>query len=326
MKLLVTGGAGFIGSHFIRHWLAGHPADSIVNLDALTYAGHESTLRDVADDPRYSLVVGSICDAPLVARLMADTDLVVHFAAETHVDRSIADGLSFVRSNVEGTAVLLEAAKNAARPPRFHHVSTDEVFGSLSAGDQKFTEATPYDPRSPYSASKAAADHLVRAYFHTHGLPVTVSNCSNNYGAYQLPDKLIPLFITRLLDGQPAPLYGQGQNIRDWLFVIDHVKGIEAIIERGRLGATYCLGGDCELTNKEIAGRICAGLAADPALIELVADRPGHDFRYAIDYGLAERELGWRPEMEFAAGLSETIDWYRANRWWWEPLRKPAQL
>lgn len=326
MKLLVTGGAGFIGSHFIRHWLANHPADEIINLDALTYAGHRETLTDIAADPRYSFVSGDITDAPLVSRLMAGIDLVVHFAAETHVDRSIKDGLAFVRSNVEGTAVLLEAARLAEHPPRFHHVSTDEVFGSLRTGEPAFDETTPYDPRSPYSASKAASDHLVRAYFHTHGLPITISNCSNNYGAYQLPEKLIPLFITRLIDGQSVPLYGSGENIRDWLFVIDHVKGIEAVIERGRIGATYCLGGGNELTNREIADAIVGQLKADPALVQLAPDRPGHDFRYAINYALAEKELGWRPEMDFAAGLSQTIDWYRANRWWWEPLVKHSAV
>ncbi len=320
MKLLVTGGAGFIGSHFIRYWLSSHQGDSVVNLDALTYAGHSETVADLANNSRYSFVAGDITDRALVARLMSDIDLVVHFAAETHVDRSIKDGLGFVRSNVEGTAVLLEAAKSSSRPVRFHHVSTDEVFGSLALGQPKFSETTPYDPRSPYSASKAASDHLARAYFHTHGLHVTISNCSNNYGPFQLPEKLIPLFITRLLDGKTAPLYGSGEQIRDWLFVSDHVKGIEAVIERGRAGATYCLGGGNELSNREIADRIVAGLEADPALIAAAPDRPGHDFRYAIDFSLAEKELGWRPEADFASGLATTIDWYRANRWWWEPL------
>ncbi len=326
MKLLVTGGAGFIGSHFIRHWLAGHANDEIVNLDALTYAGHRETIADLEKEPRYSFVNGDIADEKLVGDLVKDVDIIAHFAAETHVDRSIKDSRRFMRTNVEGTAVLLEAARNSPRQPHFHHVSTDEVFGSLEPNDPPFNETTPYDPRSPYSASKAASDHLVRAYFHTYGLPVTISNCSNNYGACQLPEKLIPLFITSLLDGKPVPLYGSGENIRDWLYVIDHVKGIEAIIERGRAGATYCLGGNTELTNRQIADAIVVALDADPALVQKAADRPGHDFRYAIDFGLAEKELGWRPEMDFAAGLSLTIDWYRANRQWWEPLLPETRL
>ncbi len=322
MKLLVTGGAGFIGSHFIRYWLRTHPDDTVTNLDALTYAGHKETVADLEADPRYRFIEGSITDATLVTEAMKEIDLVVHFAAETHVDRSISDSLSFVRANIEGTAVLLEAAKNAAKPPRFHHVSTDEVFGSLSDSSAKFNETTPYDPRSPYSASKAASDHLVRAYFHTHGLPVTISNCSNNYGAYQLPEKLIPLFVTNLLDGKKVPLYGDGRNVRDWIYVIDHVQGIQAVIEKGTLGETYCLGGNNELTNRDIAERILKELGMDESMIESVPDRKGHDFRYAIDTARAGKELGWQPDTDFESGLHETIAWYQLNRWWWEPIKR----
>lgn len=322
MRLLVTGGAGFIGSHFIRHWLQSHPEDSVVNFDALTYAGHPETVADLEQNSRYHFIQGDIADAAAVTCALDGVDLVVHFAAETHVDRSIADSLSFVRANVEGTAVLLEAARNMTKPPRFHHVSTDEVFGSLNPADPKFNERTPYDPRSPYSASKAASDHLVRAYFHTHSLPVTISNCSNNYGAYQLPEKLIPLFVTNLLDNKKVPLYGAGDNIRDWIYVLDHVKGIEAVIERGTIGETYCLGGGNEITNRDIAGRILAELGCSEDMVERVSDRQGHDFRYAIDNSRATTELGWRPETDFASGLHQTIAWYRDNRWWWEPIKQ----
>ncbi len=322
MNILVTGGAGFIGSHFIRHWLHSHPADSITNFDSLSYAGHKETISDLEEHAHYRFVQGDITDAVAVTEVMKDIDLVVHFAAETHVDRSINDSLSFVRTNVIGTAVLLEAAKQLTKPPRFHHVSTDEVFGSLSLDDQKFSETTPYDPRSPYSASKAASDHLVRAYYHTHGLPITISNCSNNYGTFQLPEKLIPLFITNLLDGKKAPLYGSGENIRDWIYVLDHVKGIEAVIEKGQIGETYCLGGDTELSNREIADKIINELNLDSSMIEIVADRKGHDFRYAIDATRAREELGWQPQTVFADGLHETIEWYRLNRWWWESIKQ----
>ncbi len=234
MKVLVTGGAGFIGSNFIRQWMAEHPDDEIVNLDALTYAGRIETTADFSANPKYSFVHGSICDEKLVEDVMRDCELVVHFAAESHVDRSIASSKEFISTNVEGTRTLLEAARRSPKSPRFHHISTDEVFGSLSASDPKFNEETPYDPRSPYSASKAASDHLVRAYFHTHNLPVTISNCSNNYGPFQFPEKLIPRFILRALSGQTLPLYGKGENIRDWIYVTDHVKGIMSIIAKGK--------------------------------------------------------------------------------------------
>ncbi|HRH33107.1 MAG TPA: dTDP-glucose 4,6-dehydratase [bacterium] len=326
MRVLVTGGAGFIGSHFIRYWLEHHPADTLLNLDALTYAGHPETIKDFEKNPRYTFIKGDIIDSSIVNALVADCDLIVHFAAETHVDRSINSSRSFIDTNIVGTVVLLEAAKNAPKPPHFHHVSTDEVFGSLGIGDSKFNEQSSYDPRSPYSASKAASDHLVRAYFHTYGLPITISNCSNNYGPYQLPEKLIPLFITNILNNKKLTLYGSGDNIRDWLYVVDHIRGIEAIIEKGKIGETYCLGGNNELTNKEITNYILENFKASQDIVEHVSDRPGHDFRYAIDYTRAERELGWRPITEFEAGLSETIQWYRDNRGWWEPLVIKTQV
>ncbi len=320
MRLLVTGGAGFIGSHFIRYWLEHHPSDSIINLDVLTYAGHTETLQDVASNSRYRFVQGDITNSETVIPLVNESDIIVHFAAESHVDRSITSSLPFITTNILGTAVLLEAAKNAPHKPRFHHVSTDEVFGDLRVDEKKFNEQTPYNPHSPYSASKASSDHLVRSYYYTHGLPITISNCSNNYGPYQLPEKLIPLFITNLLDNKKVPLYGSGENIRDWLYVLDHVRGIEAIIKKGRIGQTYCLGGDTELSNKEIAGQLLQALGASEDMIELAPDRLGHDFRYAIDYSRVTQELDWHPETNFENGITKTIQWYRENRWWWEPL------
>lgn len=320
MRLLVTGGAGFIGSHFIRYWLQAYPSDTIVNLDALTYAGHKETIFDLENNKNYRFVQGSINDEKLVGDLVPGCDMIVHFAAETHVDRSINSSKEFIKTNIEGTIVLLEAARKMNPQPRFHHISTDEVFGSLQDGDQKFNEKTPYNPRSPYSASKAAADHLVRAYYHTYGLPITISNCSNNYGPYQLPEKLIPLFITNLLDNKKVPLYGDGSNIRDWIYVLDHVKGVEAVIQKGTIGETYCFGGGTELTNKEIATTILTTLQLPESMIETVADRAGHDFRYAVDYSRAKEVLDWRPITDFKTGLAETINWYQNHRSWWEPL------
>ncbi len=321
MKILVTGGAGFIGSNFIHYWLQSSPEDKIINLDALTYAGNLNNLQDLNDQPNYQFVKGNILDRDLVFSLVETVDLIVHFAAESHVDRSIADSSAFIQTNVEGTRVLLEAAKNFGLK-RFHHISTDEVFGSLSPIDPKFSEQTPYDPRSPYSASKAAADHLVRAYFHTYNLPITISNCSNNYGPYQYPEKLIPLFITNLLDNQPVPVYGQGQNIRDWIQVDDHNRGVAAIIKQGKIGETYCLGGGQEKTNLEITEEIIRLMGKSPDLIKFVTDRPGHDLRYAIDYSKASQELGWQPTVNFSQGLADTISWYQNNQEWWRPLKK----
>ncbi len=320
MRLLVTGGAGFIGSNFIRYWFEAHPADTIINLDALTYAGHHTTIAEFDTKSNYRFVHGSINDKALVQDLVSNSDVVVHFAAETHVDRSIHSSLDFIHSNIQGTAVLLEAVRKARPHPRFHHISTDEVFGSLDINDPKFNEETPYNPRSPYSASKAASDHLVRAYFHTFGLPITISNCSNNYGPYQLPEKLIPLFITNLLSNKKVPLYGEGNNIRDWVYVLDHIKGIELVLEKGVIGKTYCFGGGNEITNQEITMKLLDSLQLPETMVERVADRLGHDFRYAVDYSFAQKTLGWSPTTDFDAGLKETIEWYQDNQAWWKPL------
>jgi dTDP-glucose 4,6-dehydratase len=320
MKILVTGGAGFIGSNFIHYWLAKYPDDKIVNLDALTYAGNLESLVDIADNKNYKFVKGDICDSALVNDLVKGVDIIVNFAAETHVDRSIAGSEDFIRTNVEGTRVLLDTARNNGNI-RFHHVSTDEVFGSLGMKDPKFNEKTPYDPRSPYSASKAASDHLVRAYFHTHKLPITISNCSNNYGPYQFREKIIPLFITNLLTGKKVPVYGQGKNIRDWIHVNDHNLGVEEIIKKGKIGETYCLGGNNEITNLELTRKILDLMDRSEEWIEYVTDRPGHDLRYAIDFSKAKKELSWQPEINFYEGLKETIDWYKSNRQWWEKKR-----
>lgn len=320
MKLLVTGGAGFIGSNFIRYWLKNNPEDSVVNLDLLTYAGNPDNLKDIEANTNYKFIQGDICDRSLVNDLVTDVDLIVHFAAESHVDRSIADSASFVRTNVLGTEVLLDAAKNAGNI-RFHHVSTDEVFGSLTPTDPKFKETTPYDPRSPYSASKAASDHLVRAYYHTHKLPVTISNCTNNYGPYQFPEKLIPLFVTNLIEGKKVPVYGRGSNIRDWIYVDDHNAGVEAIIKNGRIGETYCLGGENELSNLEITKDILQLMGVGDEMVEYVEDRKGHDFRYAMDISKAKAELGWYPKVDFKSGLGKTVEWYKANSEWWMKLK-----
>jgi dTDP-glucose 4,6-dehydratase len=320
MKLLVTGGAGFIGSNFIHYWLKNYPNDQIINLDALTYAGNLDNLLDVADNLHYKFVKGDITDVKLVNETVKGVDLIVHFAAETHVDRSVKDSAAFIKTNVEGTRVLLEAAKNNGNI-RFHYISTDEVFGSLGPNDPKFNETTPYDPRSPYSASKAASDHLVRAYYHTHKLPITISNCSNNYGSYQYPEKLIPLFITNLLEGKKVPVYGQGLNIRDWIHVDDHNRGVDLIIKKGKIGETYCLGGNQEMSNLEITKLILELMGQDETMIEYVSDRPGHDLRYAIDFKKAQTELGWQPTIDFKNGLQATIDWYKNNPAWWQKLK-----
>jgi dTDP-glucose 4,6-dehydratase len=320
MKILVTGGAGFIGSNFIHFWLKNHQNDSIINLDALTYAGNLDNLNSLRDNSRYQFVQGNITDESLVNDLVSKVDLIINFAAESHVDRSIKDSGVFIQTNVEGTRVLLEAAKNQGMI-RFHQVSTDEVFGSLELESEKFNEKTPYNPRSPYSASKAAADHLVRSYFHTYGLPVTISNCSNNYGPYQFPEKLIPLFITNLIEGKKIPVYGEGKNIRDWIHVDDHNRGIEKIIELGKIGETYCLGGDTEKTNLEITENILELMGAGFESVEKVPDRLGHDLRYAVDFSKASRELNWQPIINFAAGLKETVDWYKNNPEWWKKIK-----
>lgn len=320
MKLLVTGGAGFIGSNFIHYWLNTYPGDSIVNLDLLTYAGNLENLRDIENNPNYKFVKGDICDAALVNELVKDVDVIVHFAAESHVDRSILNSADFIRTNVEGTRVLLEAAKNNGNK-RFHHISTDEVFGALSFDSPKFSESTPYDPRSPYSASKASSDHLVRAYYHTHGLPITISNCSNNYGPYQHPEKLIPHFITNLIEGKNVTVYGEGKNIRDWIHVDDHNRGVDLILKKGKIGETYCLGGNSERSNIDITHDILTLMGCGEERIDYVTDRLGHDLRYAIDYSKAKEELGFEPKTSLKDGLSATINWYKNNHLWWNKIK-----
>ena len=334
-KLLITGGAGFIGANFVHHWTARHPADQLTVLDALTYAGSRLNLQGLEGREGFRFVHGDICDETLVNQLMHERaiDTVVHFAAESHVDRSIDGPDAFIHTNIVGTHALLKAAKNAwagkVGPFRFHHVSTDEVFGSLGPQDPGFHERTPYDPSSPYSASKAASDHLVRAYHRTFGLPVTLTNCSNNYGPYQFPEKLIPVIILNALAGRPIPVYGDGKNVRDWLFVADHCSAIERVLERGALGETYNVGGNGERTNIEIVRTICKllderrpGSAHRPheQLIKYVQDRPGHDRRYAIDLSRIQRELGWRPAEDLASGLAKTVDWYLAHLDWCEAV------
>ena len=322
MKLLVTGGAGFIGSNFIIYWLKNHPEDSVLNLDLLTYAGNLENLREVESHPNYQFVRGNIGDQELVTKLAEQNiDAIVHFAAESHVDRSIKNAAVFVETNVLGTHNLLEVAKE--KNIRFHHVSTDEVYGSLDLGsNEKFTEDTPYDPRSPYSASKASSDHLVRAYFHTHNLPITISNCSNNYGPFQFPEKLIPFFATNLIEGKKVPLYGKGLNVRDWLYVEDHCRAIDLILNQGKMGETYCIGGDSEKSNIDIAKAILQNFGKGEEMIEYVEDRKGHDLRYAIDFSKIKEELGWKPTVDFQAGLEKTLDWYRKNEAWWKKLKK----
>ena len=322
MKLLITGGAGFIGSNFIHYILKKYPDYQVVNLDVLTYAGNLENLKDVENDARYRFVKGNITDMTAVEPLMEECDMVVHFAAESHVDRSIMDPNVFIETNIQGTYVLLEVARKYNK--RFHHISTDEVFGSLKPGDKAFNEETPYDPRSPYSASKAAADHLVRAYFYTYDLPITISNCSNNYGPYHFPEKLIPLAITNLLEGKPVPVYGDGRQVRDWLYVEDHCKAIDLIIHQGKVGETYCIGGKSERENIWIVKKLIEILGKDESAIEYVKDRPGHDRRYAIDYSKIERELGWRPETTLEAGLPKTVEWFRTNEAWWKSVKSGA--
>ncbi len=320
MKLLITGGAGFIGSNFIHYLLKKYPDYQIVNLDLLTYAGNKENLKDLEKQKNYKFVKGDIADKKLVKKIIKEVDAVVHFAAESHVDRSILDSAAFIHTNVVGTHNLLEAAKNNGGV-RFHHVSTDEVFGSLGPSDQSFNESTPYDPRSPYSASKAAADHLVRAYFHTYGLPVTISNCSNNYGPYQFPEKLHGLFITNLLEGKKVPIYGDGGQIRDWLYVGDHCRALDLILHQGKFGETYCVGGGVQPTNLEVAKNILKLLGLGEDKIEFVKDRLGHDRRYAIDYSKIKKELGWSPEVNFEEGMKKTAEWYKNNEKWWKKLK-----
>jgi dTDP-glucose 4,6-dehydratase len=320
MKLLVTGGAGFIGSNFIHFILKKYPTYSVVNLDALTYAGNLENVKEWENDSRYTFVKGDICDAKLVDDLVRDVDVIVHFAAESHVDRSILDAKSFVQTNVIGTQVLLDAALHNGKK-RFHHVSTDEVFGALKPQDEPFSETTPYDPRSPYSASKAGSDHLVRAYFHTHQLPITISNCSNNYGFYHFPEKLIPLAITNLIEGKKVPVYGDGMQVRDWLFVEDHCRAIDIIVHKGTIGETYCVGGASERANIDIVKQLLILMNRGEENIEYVTDRPGHDRRYAINFSKIHNELGWQPAVTLEEGLKKTVDWFVANEDWWKKIK-----
>lgn len=325
MKLLVTGGAGFIGSNFIRYWLAIHPDDSIVNLDLLTYAGNQASLSDVHGNSAYTFVQGDIGDTALVERLVKGIDLIVHFAAESHVDRSISGPEAFVETNVKGTFVLLEAARQHGI--RFHHISTDEVFGALALGSQeKFTEHTPYNPHSPYSASKAGSDHFVRAYHTTYGVPITITNCSNNFGPYQHPEKFIPRMITNLLDGQPIKLYGDGKYVRDWLYVLDHCRAIDLVIQAGTVGETYVVGGmTADVSNLDVAHLLLTATGAGEDAIEFVKDRPGHDRRYAVDWSKIQRELAWEPEHSFEEWLQTTVEWYKEHESWWRPLKQDAE-
>ncbi len=333
MKILVTGGAGFIGSAVVRRAVAeGH---AVVNVDALTYAACLENVAPVADSPLYAFEKADIRDPDALARIFRDhkPDAVMHLAAESHVDRSIDGPRAFIETNVTGTFNLLEAARthweSIGKPEtfRFHHVSTDEVYGSLGS-EGRFTEETPYAPRSPYSASKAASDHLVRAWHETYGLPVVITNCSNNYGPYHFPEKLIPVIILNALAGKPVPIYGSGENVRDWLYVEDHAEALLLVLGRGAVGRSYNIGGENEATNLQIARAICAILdarrpedAPHERLITFVADRPGHDLRYAIDPGRIREELGWRPSVTLAEGLERTVDWYLENRAWWQALQ-----
>ena len=348
--LLVTGGAGFIGANFVYHWCERHPEDRVVVYDALTYAGNRSSLAPLEDAGQILFIEGDICDGQRVRKALTDheIDTLVHFAAESHVDRSIAGPDAFIQTNLIGTYTLLAAAKEvflagSGRPHRFHHVSTDEVFGSLGPKDPAFTETLRYEPNSPYSASKAGSDHLVRAYHHTYGLEVTTSNCSNNYGPFHFPEKLIPLCLTNILDGRPLPVYGDGTNIRDWLYVVDHAQGIERVITDGQVGDTYNIGGNNEWANIDIVRLLCSALnerfrenpelvsryPESPAargeaesLITYVEDRAGHDWRYAIDATKIEQDLGFSPSETFETGIAKTLDWYLDHEQWWRPLLK----
>ena len=327
MRVLVTGGAGFIGSHYVRQLVGGaYPAFAdaeVVVLDKLTYAGNEANLAPVADSPRLEFVRGDICDAELVGKLMAGTDVVVHFAAESHVDRSISGAAEFVVTNVLGTQTLLQGALEA-EVGKFIHISTDEVYGSIESGS--WTEEQPLEPNSPYSSAKASSDLIARSYHRTYGLPVCITRCSNNYGEYQFPEKVIPLFVSNLMDGKKVPLYGDGLNVRDWLHVDDHCHGIQLVVEGGRAGEVYNIGGGTELTNRELTEKLLAAMGADWSSVEQVTDRKGHDRRYSVDITKISTELGYAPRVPFEEGLARTVAWYRDNRSWWEPLKERAAL
>lgn len=336
-NILVTGGAGFIGSNFVNYWAVNHPQDKIIVLDALTYAGNRHNLANLENNPQFSFIHGDICDRTLVDNILEKENIttIAHFAAESHVDRSILTPSAFIQTNVIGTFTLLESFRhhwqqqNQPQEYRFLHVSTDEVYGSLDIDDPAFSENTPYAPNSPYSASKAGSDHLARAYYHTYNLPTIITNCSNNYGAYHFPEKLIPLICINILLGKPLPVYGDGQNIRDWLYVKDHCSALEAVLHRGKTGETYNIGGNNEVKNIDLVKLICQimdeiapDLPIKPSsqLITFVKDRLGHDRRYAINSSKLKTELNWQPSVNVETGLRETLQWYVSNRQWWQPL------
>ena len=319
MKILVTGGAGFIGSNFIVYMMNKYPDYKIVNLDKLTYAGNLDNLRSIEKNSNYTFIHGDICDKETVKKAMAGCDMVVHFAAESHVDRSISGPAVFIQTNVIGTEVLLETAQEL-KIKRFHHISTDEVFGTLPLDNLsvKFNELTPYSPHSPYSASKAGSDHLVRAFIETHNFPATISNCTNNYGPHQFPEKIIPLFITNAFENKSLPIYGQGKAVRDYLYVTDHCVAIDLILHKGKNGETYCIGGDSEKNGLEIADTILNLLDKPKSLKTFVEDRKGHDMRYAMDHSKITKELGWKPSVTFKEGIKKTIEWYKNNESLWK--------
>jgi len=320
-KILITGGAGFIGSHVVRLFVKKYPETAIFNLDKLTYAGNPANLRDIESDSRYRFIHGDICDPVLVKDLLRREKIstIIHFAAESHVDRSITDASDFIKTNVLGTFTLLDVALSE-HIDRFIHISTDEVYGSTSRGS--FKETDPLNPSSPYSSSKASSDLIARSYFITHGLPVIITRCTNNYGPYQYPEKLIPLFITNLLEGKKIPVYGTGKNVRDWIHVLDHCRAIDRVLDQGTPGDIYNIGSDNERSNIYITQMILNALGKDESCIEYVKDRPGHDFRYSLDSSKL-RSLGWKPEYSFIDGLQDTVEWYIANEWWWHPLKHP---
>lgn len=319
MNILVTGGSGFIGSNFIRYILERYPRYNIFNFDKLTYAGNPDNLKDIETNPNYSFVIGDVCDRSDVDRVMQKVNHVIHFAAESHVDRSIEDSLVFVRTNVLGTQTLLESAlKHGIK--KFIHISTDEVYGSIQEGS--FKETDPLKPSSPYSSSKASSDLLVQSYYITYKLPVIITRCTNNFGPYQYPEKLIPLFITNLLENKKVPLYGTGKNMRDWIYVLDHCRAIDTILHNGKIGEIYNIGGGVEKTNLEITKKIIVLLGKDLSMIKYVKDRLGHDFRYSLDCSKLKTELGWCPQYDFERGLRETIQWYKDNPEWWKRLKK----
>lgn len=328
MKLLVTGGAGFIGSNFVHYILQKYPDYEVVNYDKLTYAGNLESLKDLGENPRYTFIKGDIIDRDRVRETIKKNKIshIVHFAAESHVDRSITGPAAFIMTNVVGTQVLLDVALET-KIKHFYHISTDEVFGMLPLNSRvKFSEKTVYDPRSPYSASKAASDHLVRAYFKTFGLPITITNCSNNFGPYQDVEKFIPRVITNLIDGQKAPIYGDGKYVRDWLFVEDHCRAIDLVLHQGKVGETYLVGGLTEdISNLEIVKRILKIFGKEESEIKFVKDRLGHDRRYAVDWSKIKSELGWSPKYDFDTQLAKTVDWYRENEWWWRPQKTRAE-